>query len=641
MPSSGRFEDVYFSGDGIAETRQVFLDGIGAPDIWAGRQHFNVGETGFGSGLNFLSLWQAWRQSVPPDARLDYVAVEAFPMQTADMARIHGAFGALSEALVCNLPPALSGCHQVILDGGRVRLLLLYGDAREMLSGLEAKIDAWFLDGFAPSKNPDMWSAEVFREIGRLTKPDGRLATFTAAGAVRRGLEEVGFEMQRRPGFGAKRECLAGRFTSLTDAVDPTPWFAAPQLVPTGGDVAVIGGGIAGCCIARSLAGRDFSPTIFDAADGFAGGASGTPAAVVQPRPYTSEDANGWFHAAAHRDAVKLYDELDGAWLHRGLLAVGRDGPDAERFQHFAESGIAAGAEWLDPAAASERVGVPLSIGGAWFPTAGTLNTTAVCNAIAQGISFSAGTRITGLEPVEAGCRLLTADGASPGTFSAVVLAGGHAVRQLPEVGELELVANRGQVTRQPPSPVSKRQTAPISYGGYLTPPSADHIMGSSFERIDDLDAVDWRAPSDADDAANLAILAARLPETAAGMSEPADAWVGMRGTTQDRMPFVGALPDRAAYETAYADLHHGRRYQAFPPAPYQPNLFILSGLGARGFLTAPLTAEIMAAQMSGSPVPQPKTVLNAIHPARFLIRDLKRRRARATITPRCNTRED
>ncbi|MBT3172927.1 MAG: FAD-dependent 5-carboxymethylaminomethyl-2-thiouridine(34) oxidoreductase MnmC, partial [Rhodospirillaceae bacterium] len=337
--------------------------------------------------------------------------------------------------------------------------------------------------------------------------------------------------------------------------------------------------------------------------------------------------------AAACRRATKLYDRLDGAWLHRGLLAVGRDDEDAARFRTFAESDIVPDAEWLDPDAASARVGLPVALGGAWFANAGTLNTTAVCQAIAGDIAFVGGAAIVAIQPFEGGWQLLTANGEIAKPFTAVVFAAGHAVGEFADVGDLELVANRGQVTRLPASPASEAQTAPISYGGYLTPPSPDHVLGSSFERINDLDAVDWRSARDADNRANLEILAARLPQTAAGMSREASAWVGMRGTTQDRMPFVGALPDRTAYEIAYADLHHGRTYQTFPMAPYRAGLFVFSGLGARGFLTAPLAADILAAQMRGAPTPQPKTVLNALHPARFLIRDLKRRRTKATIT--------
>ncbi len=614
-PVSARFGDVYHSADGRAETEHVFLAGIGAPEAWAGRRRFTVAETGFGTGLNFLCLWDLWRRTAAPEARLDYVAVEGFPMDADAMARAHAGFPELSSELRAKLPPRRAGFHVLSLDGGRVRLTLLYGEAAAMLAGLEARVDAWFLDGFSPAKNPGMWTADLFHHVARLTRPGGRLATFTAAGAVRRGLQAAGFEMQKRPGYGAKRECLAGTREAAPIHADAQPWFRAPEPLEPAARVAVVGAGIAGATAARALTGQGFDVTIFEAGAGPASGASGTPAAVLQPRPYVSDDANGWFHAAAYRRAVQLYDGIDGAWLTRGLLVLGRDADDAARYRKLADG------EWLDAEAARVRTGLDVGLPGEWFADAGTLDTGKICHALCDGIELRTGAAVSDL-------ARLQGEG-----FGAVVLAAGHHVRDFQAALGLELFANRGQVTRARPSPSTAGQVAPVTYGGYLTPPDGGgHVIGSSFMRLDDPDAADWRALQASDDIDNLALLAARLPGLAQGLEPAGDAWTGLRATTQDRMPFVGALPDRDAYAADYADLRHGTRDREFAPARHHPGLYMLTGLGSRGFLTAPLAADILAAMVAGAPSPQPIDVLHALNPARFLIRHLKRRPARARM---------
>jgi len=625
-PVSGRFGDVYFSGDGKAETRHVFLDGIGAPACWQGKQAYAIGETGFGTGLNFLMTWALWRATAAPDACLDFVSVEGYPLAVEEMARAHEGLGDLAPqaaALRDRLPPRLAGFHAVELDGGRVRLLLLYGEAASMLSGLAAGIDAWYLDGFAPSKNPEMWSPELLAEIARLSRSDARIATFTAAGQVRRDLTAAGFAMTKRPGL-IKRESLAGVFEGRP-ADDPVPWFAPALPVRAGASVAVIGGGIAGATAARSLAAAGFAVTVLDAS-GPGAGASGTPAAVVQPRPLSGVDANASFHAAAFRRAVDLYDELEnaghGVWCARGLLSLGRDGEDADRYRRLAESGILGpdAAQWLDAEAAETVAGVAAGRPGSWFSAAGALATRRLLDTLLAGTEVRRGD-VAGLAPADDGWRLLDAAGGDIVVAEAVVVATGHGAQGLLGFQDLGLFANRGQVTRIEGAGLETLR-APVSFGGYLVPDGEGAVIGSTFRRIEDAELADWRAPDPEDDAANIALLQAGLG--IAGISAT-ESWVGLRATTRDRFPILGPVPDHDAYAEDYAALRHGPKAGPFPAAAYRPGLFVFSGLGARGFLTAPLAADILAAQMAGRPAPQPRGVLDAMHPARFLVHKLRR----------------
>jgi tRNA 5-methylaminomethyl-2-thiouridine biosynthesis bifunctional protein len=216
QPWSERFDDRYFSSDsGLDETRHVFLQGNKLFERFAALRPgelFRIGETGFGTGLNFLSCRMLFEQCAPAGARLVYCSVERWPLAPQD----------LRPALA--LWPALRACADDLLgrwaqapaaaqawDFGAVRLELDIGDVAQALPAWpDAQIDAWFLDGFAPAKNPQMWSDAVLAQVARASRPGATLASYTSAGRVRRGLQAVGFTMRRVPGHGRKRDMLTG-----------------------------------------------------------------------------------------------------------------------------------------------------------------------------------------------------------------------------------------------------------------------------------------------------------------------------------------------------------------------------------------------------------------------------------------------
>ena len=621
VPCSAAFGDIYFSPKGgLDEARHVFLDGIGAPEVWQGRPRFTVGELGFGTGLNVLALWDAWRRTASPDARLHVVSVEGFPLEPGDLAAAHAAFpelALLAAELRASYPRRVPGFHRLRLDGGRVALTLLFGPVAEMLERLAARVDAWFLDGFAPRRNPEMWTDAVFRQLARLSAPAARVATFSAAGAVRRGLAAAGFAMAKRPGFAGKLECLAGRLDSAPIDDGGAPWYAPPVPLGPGATVAVIGGGIAGRAAARTLAQEGFRPALFDAGD-----PSAQPERVlISPRLAGPDDAYGRFMAQAFLQA----EGQGGLPPASGALHL----PPEDEVPRLAD--FAARLGWggglvqpVDAKTAFGLAGIKTPRGGMWYPAARFAPPATVLTMETRPM------RVVSLTPTDMGWRVGLKDGGTE-VFDAVVLAAGPWSGALVPGGIPGLRANRGQLCHLPATAASARLRLPVSFGGHLTPLTgagggAVHVLGSSYRRWDLTGQGDgWRGLDTGDMASALDGLAGVFPDLAAAWrSAPLKGWAGLRATTADHLPFVGPLADVAAYESAYGGLHHGRRGD-WPTAPYRQNAFVLSGLGSRGYQTAFLGAEVLASLMAGAPSPVDREVATALHPARMLVRALRR----------------
>lgn len=210
-PVSTRYGDVYFSREsGLDETEHVFLSGNRLSERFATANQFTIAETGFGTGLNFLAACLLFESVAKPDAHLHFLSIEKHPLTRADMKLALSYFPEVSsyaEALLHHYPPPIPGLHRIHI-GDHIHLTLAYGDSIDMFPLLNTKVDAWFLDGFAPAKNPDMWQEEMFTHLARLSHKGTTAATFSVAGSVQRGLKEAGFSVEKVKGFGRKREIL-------------------------------------------------------------------------------------------------------------------------------------------------------------------------------------------------------------------------------------------------------------------------------------------------------------------------------------------------------------------------------------------------------------------------------------------------
>ena len=222
QPYASAFKDVYFSSDnGLLETEYVFIQGNELLTRWQAPENkrFTIIETGFGTGLNFLCACKNWLENAPENAVLHFISVEKYPLSTVDMYKAMQHWPELKS-----IADALLAQYETLLNTGlaalfthRIQLQVMFGDATDCLKQLNNKADAWFLDGFAPAKNPDMWQAALFEQMARLSHSQTSFATFTSAGAVRRGLAAAGFVVNKKAGFGKKREMIFGRFAGINN----------------------------------------------------------------------------------------------------------------------------------------------------------------------------------------------------------------------------------------------------------------------------------------------------------------------------------------------------------------------------------------------------------------------------------------
>lgn len=641
VPYSIEFGDIYYSTfDAIGERQHVFLSGINAPACWAEKSHYVIAETGFGTGLNFLLTWARWKQTSRPGARLFYVAVEGAPLALPDLEKAHAQhseLAQLSAELRRAFPVLHPGYHQIELDGGLVSLLLLFGPAQEMLDGLSLVADAWYLDGFAPSRNPAMWSPEVFAAIAERSKKGTRIATYTTARTVRDGLQAVGFNCTKVAGFAGKRSSLSGAKEEDGVASRRAPWYRRSEPLKPGSKIAVIGAGISGACIGSALKSAGADVTIIDRHNGPAGDASGNPAGLMQPRPGGGNPAYERLQTSAYFDAVRTYDALSiehDIWVgNRGVLSFGRD--EAFLARHI--KWLSAGGLPEDHAKAVESnetndiAGVNIDCPGAWFPKAGTLNPGIICRALIGQIPALYGVQVSKIKRNGPRWALLNENGKTIMEADGVVLANGFAAVALCPDSEVPLYAKRGQLSYMQATVQSKKLKVGLSYGGYATPlvnldEGTGHILGATYQQWPDFQSNAWQNIEQKDHAENLAYIGARLPLLEAALSGPiVGGRANLRTTTTDHLPVVGPAFNANSYRHDYKEIRHGKRPENFPDADYTPGVFMLTALGSRGFALAPLLAKMLCAEMMGTPSPVDAPVQNLVHPARFLVRQLKR----------------
>lgn len=644
-PVSDKFDDVYFSNqDGLAETHYVFLEGNQLWERWVNYQeaHFVIAETGFGTGLNFFavtSLFREFRQKYPdsPLKHLYFISFEKYPLPLDALQQAHLAypqFSHIAQHLQQHWLNPIQGCYRFHFD--ETTLDLWFGDIAENLPQLgdymNGKIDAWFLDGFAPSKNPDMWNEQLYQQMFRFTKPQGTFATFTAASAVRKGLENTGFNIKKRKGFGKKRECLSGQKTHEKLTALSTPWFHSQPANLNKQDIAIIGGGIASLCTAISLIKRGAKITIYCEDEQTALNASGNKQGAFYPQLSDDNERNIRFyiHAFAYGHqflqwAIQQQIEFEHEFCGVALCAYNEK--TESKLNKITELNLPSDLyQSLNQTELSEKVGLPLPFRGGFIPQGAWLAPRQlVQHAFAflekQGSQIKTSQKVTALSQTEHGWQIKTAENE---TFyhEVVVLANGHKLAEFEETQKLPLYPVRGQVSQIPTSENLLKLKTVLCYDGYLTPvdqAKTSHCIGASHVRDNAT-----REFSLTEQQENQQKIQQNIPEEWTKEVDTSGnlARIGVRCSVRDLTPMMGAVPHFSAQQTQYQNLFNlRRRKQPIEQAENYPNLYLIGALGSRGLTSAPFLGETLASLIYGEPLPMSEDLIHNLMPNRSWVR--------------------
>ena len=525
-PAASDFGDIYFSIDGgLAETETVFLKACGLPEAWQDRGRFVIGELGFGSGLNFLAAWRMWEATKPKDGRLHFVSIEKFPFDKAQLKQALSAWPELkdfSSQLISQWPGRVKGFHRLHFEN--VTLTLIHDDIANALDELDAQIDAWFLDGFSPAKNPDMWSPEIMRKLAMLSAPGARLGTFTVAGSVRQALSDAGFSVEKKTGFGRKRHRLEAIYPGGVKN-------AATVSTPT-----IIGAGIAGASLVKAFARRGIIPTVIH--DPAHKAASHNAAALVKPRLDLQDRPESRFFLGSYLYALNAYREHA---LLEGVEHIPKSDAENLRFKKL-----------------SHQAPLPLE----------HFNFESDQNKLTLGRSLVIDPKFileNWLSPITLTTDLMPQDGLT-------VLAAGYGIRTLLKDRETPIRFSRGQLTW-----AEGQLNKPMTYGGYAIPLKGNLLLGATHQAVDTSNPFIIKAEDDIENLEGF--------EKATGLKRvkserPSRA--SIRVTTVNTLPIICEIEN---------------------------NLWLLTGLGSRGFVFAPLLAEAIVSKICGDPLPISKTV--------------------------------
>ncbi|MGY0312534.1 bifunctional tRNA (5-methylaminomethyl-2-thiouridine)(34)-methyltransferase MnmD/FAD-dependent 5-carboxymethylaminomethyl-2-thiouridine(34) oxidoreductase MnmC [Alteromonas macleodii] len=665
-PVADHFDDVYFSNDsGIDETQHVFVAGNDLAERWQQWRNptFVIAETGFGTGLNFLVAMRAFNEfrAANPDhplKRLYFITTEKFPLPQQDMQRALGAFPALkneAQALASLYPMGLEGCHRLHFDNHSTTLDLWIGDVHELLpqwhSPVNGLIDAWFLDGFAPSKNPDMWTDALFSQMARLSKTGTTFGTFTAAGIVKRGLAGVGFTIKKRNGFGRKRDMLTGVFDQDHENVQhklrlpagPYYRYVNGSLDKTS-KVAVVGSGLAAATACLALVKRGICTTLYFDGDTLASGASGNPQGGFYPQLHSEASIASRIQAHSFLYARQAYDHTvehvkvcglaDVAHDFCGVIQLSFNDKVAERQNKLATADVWPEAliKPVNSKEVSDIANLALPYSGLYIGLGGWLSPPQLVTAMIEEALQSGKLTLkpnhtyvsheaveTTKQQVQIRFNLDSVESEEVITADHLILALGAGAVNASDFDSLSLRPVRGQVEAIPTQMPIEQLNTVLCHKGYMTPVfEGRHALGSTYVKND----LSTDVRSDETEM-NLATHEQALANTdiVQALQHDGKARAATRLGSPDHQPVVGALHNFDSLKEHYTMLGVGKPLTSAPVLPSSV-VSTLTCLGSRGLTTAPLMAEVLVSSLCKEPLPLSNDLLNAVNTSRFMTRE-------------------
>lgn len=658
QPVSRRFNDVYFSKEsGIDESRYVFIEQNHLTRRWRESDPegtFLIGETGFGTGLNFLTTWAHWNKFKPgPNARLHFFSVEKYPLTKHELTNalaLWPELQPLSTTLIAHYPPNnVRGNHRLVLENNHLYLTIYFGDAVEGLAQLiqaGAPVNAWYLDGFAPAKNPDMWSDDLFSHIAQLSAGDTTFSTFTAAGVVRRGLKKMGFHCEKIKGFGRKREMLVGRYhlhreiesasnESKSRTASTIPRWCAASKSPEKkiSSALIVGGGLAGCHTAFVLANRGIKVTILEQEKQLAEKGSGNRQGVVytklSPHPGALSDFNLYAQIYAnHFYSINSFFDRCGSQCGVIHFAVDKKTVDGfialgETFQTDADF-----ARFIPEESTKQIAGLKLRSSGLHMEKAGWLNPVTLCQILTEHSNIEVVTDfpVARLDYSEEQGQWRARDRTNKKVIADIaVIANARDALQFDPCRHLPLKTIRGQVSHIPANNRSGKLHCAVCGEGYIAPAvEGIHYCGATY-RLNSND-IETTIEEHEENIRNVAGLSEDL-EFGKKLAPTISGRAAFRCTTPDYFPIVGPAPVFRRMQEEFAFLRKKATATINNNGHYYPGLYLNLGYGSRGLAYAPLCAELLASLICFEPLPVSGKIVPYLHPARFIIRDLQRNR--------------
>jgi tRNA 5-methylaminomethyl-2-thiouridine biosynthesis bifunctional protein len=532
---STQFDDIYFSAeDGVAETEYVFMRGNNLPAAWQGRPYFTICETGFGTGLNFLVAWELFEQTCTDNQKhLHFISFEKYPL-TPDtikdaLSPWAERFGTKIDMLCDRYPLRVSGWHRLDI-APNITLTVVFDDINNAITGLDTTVDAWFLDGFAPSKNPEMWQSSLFSAMQRCAHHGTTAATFTAAGFVKRTLSEHGFTVKKETGYGRKRDMLTATFDTQTER---KPVKAnAPQ------KIAIIGAGLGGCAAAHYLHKNGHHVEIFEKEPHIAAKASGNARGLYNPRFRKQYDPEAVFYSSGYAASYGLFKSLGDAidFVPCGALHLINSELKKDRFPALLASWKwhQDHMEWIDKSRSADICGIALAHDAVYLADSGVVSPVKLCAVLSKDVKVHTRVNYSNLD-------------LKP--YDIVIYAVGASFKAFPELADIDMHTVRGQITSLDMQHSALPLKTVLCYGGYMTPIHNDALTcGSTFQRwsydvendpLDDLD--------------NVEKLNEVLPlEHQQSPTQINGARAALRTASRDHVPVIGQLDQNSYVTTAH-----------------------------------------------------------------------------------------
>lgn len=647
IPTSTEFSDIYFNKEnGAKETEYVFLEGNQLESRWQAlnKDHFSIAETGFGTGLNFLCAWDLWLKNSKTHQQLHYLSVERFPLDKDSLIQALShwpQFKPLCHLLIEHYPPLVDGWHTINIpnpnsdgNGGQIILHLYLGDVHSWLPQIDAEIDAWFLDGFAPSRNPDMWNEQLFLQMARLTPFNGTVATFTAASKIQKLLKAAGFKVSKRKGYGHKREMVMASQQYTTGPQLPTWWGNKPWLVTRHHnhiekrEAVIIGAGIAGSSTAYSLAKRGWQITVIEDQT-IASGASGNDQGVLYSKLSAEMNIHSQFYLAGYLFSLRnLMQTLTNTenWQACGVLQLATNEKEEKRQNIFTERHPLPGVlSLVSKQQASDIAGIDIPYSGLFFNEGAWVYPKAWCNALLKHGNITVLENTKAVELIQDTTNSIWDIKLNNGkqlNTQIVIVCNANNAHLIDALSFLPTKPVSGQVTKIANQNVTLKTV--LCGDHYVAPSHHGNLnFGASYRIKSDSTNIIQSENTD-----NINNLISSFPaiESQLSLDEETTGRTSVRCTSPDYTPIVGPICDKAAFMKDFTELKKNKKWKFQKQAEFLTGLYVNIAHGSRGLSSAPLSAEIIASQITGEPLPASKEQIDLINPNRFLVNEIIKR---------------